>query len=268
MRCIAAGFARLTFKNMELLRIEYFFCILVRSSGFVFTAPFFNIKNVPRRVKVGFTLALSVVLYAVLPYNGLDYNGIFGYSTLIVGELLAGLILGFLSNICYQILAFAGQLIDTEIGLSMVNEFDPVTSAQVTITGNLYSYAVMLMLMVTYMHHYLLSALVDSYQLVPVGGVNIDSGIYSVMVKFMTDYFVIAFRIVLPIFASILIVNTVLAILAKVAPQMNMFVIGIQLKVLVGLAVLTVMIELLPAVGDFIFGKMMEVLRAAIGYLG
>lgn len=253
---------------MTLLQIEFFICIMVRTGGFVFTAPFFNVKNVPRLVKTGFTFALSLTLFFTLPYEPLRYEGVVGYGILVAGEFLAGLILGFLSNLCYQILAFSGQLIDMEIGYSMVNEFDPITSAQVTVTADFYAYAVMLMLMITYMHHYLLDAIVDSYKLVPLGAVDIDPEIYTVMLKFMADYFVIAFRIVLPIFASILLVNTILAILAKVAPQMNMFVIGIQLKVLVGLAVLMVMVELIPAVADFIFGEMMEVLRDAIGFLG
>ncbi|MBO4415218.1 MAG: flagellar biosynthetic protein FliR, partial [Lachnospiraceae bacterium] len=83
---------------------------------------------------------------------------------------------------------------------------------------------------------------------------------------YMAEYFVLAFRIILPIFAAMLIVNTVLAILAKVAPQMSLFVIGIQLKVLVGLAVMIFMIQMLPGIGELIFGRMMEIMRDAISY--
>lgn len=249
---------------MTLKQLEFFFVILVRSGGFIFTAPFFNIRNVPRILKTGFMMALSIVLFSALPYEPLQYTGVIGFAMIVAEEMLAGLILGFFANICYQILAFAGQMMDMEIGFSMVNEFDPITSSQVTVTSNMYSYAVMLMLMVTYMHHYLLKAFIDSYAVVPIGGVNISPQIYTVMLKFIGDYFVIGFRIILPIFAAMLVVNTILAILAKVAPQMNMFVVGIQLKVLVGLVVLLVMIEMLPAVSDFIFDEMMEVLREAI----
>lgn len=241
--------------------------ILVRISGFVFTAPFFGLKNVPFRVKVGLSLGLSVIMLYSTPYEPLQYNGVIGFALLVAGEVLAGVILGFLANICYQILAMAGQLMDMEIGFSMVNELDPVTSAQVTVSGNLYSYAVMLMLMITYMHHYLLDALIDSYIAVPVGAVAINPLIYSVAVGFIKDYFVLAFRIVLPVFAAMLIVNTVLAILAKVAPQMSMFVIGMQLKVLIGLAVMVIMIKMLPGIAELIFDKMMEVMREAIVYL-
>lgn len=253
--------------KISIEELEFFFAILMRIAGFIYTAPFFGLKNVPFRVKAGLTVGLAVVMYYVLPYEPLQYVGSIGFGILMAEEVLAGVILGFMANICYQILAFAGQLIDFEIGFSMVNELDPVTSAQVTVSGNLYSYAVMLMMMVTYMHHYLLDALIDSYTIVPVGGLNFNPMIYSVMAKFMGDYFVIAFRIILPLFAATLIVNTVLAILARVAPQMSMFVIGIQIKVLIGLAVMVIMIQMLPGIAELIFDEMLEVMREAIAYL-
>ena len=249
-------------------QVEFFLIILVRISGFIFTAPFFNLKNVPLRVKVGLSGALALILYNVLPYEPVPYDGDIGLTLILVSETIVGLILGFLANICYQILQFAGQLLDMEIGFSMVNEIDPVTSAQVTVSGNFYSYAVMLMMMVTYMHHFILDALIDSYTIAPVGTVFINPSIYSVATTFLGDYFILAFRIVLPIFGSMLLVNTVLAILAKVAPQLSMFVIGIQLKVIVGLVVMLVVIELIPGISELIFDKMLEVMRDAASYIG
>lgn len=249
-------------------QLEYFLIILVRITAFVYTAPFFSLKNTPLRLKIGFSIALAYIVFITIPYEPLRYVGVIGFAILVLQETLAGLILGFLANVVYQVLGFAGQLIDTEIGLSMVNEFDPVTSSQVTITGTLYEYGVMLVLMVTYMHHYLLEALIESFSIIPVNEVSIDPLIYNVGVTYIIDYFILAFRIVLPIFAAMLVVNTILAIMAKVAPQMNMFVIGIQLKVLVGLAVMLIVIELIPGVSSLLFDEMMELMRLVMPYLG
>ena len=240
--------------------------IVVRMAGFIYTAPFFGLRNVPLRIKTGLTMAIAVVMFYVLPYEPLEYAGVIGFALLVVEETLVGLILGFVANICYQILAFSGQILDMEIGFSMVNEMDPVTSAQVTVSGNMYSYAVMLMLMITYMHHYLLDALIDTYSIVPLGKAAVNPMIYSVVVKMIGEYFVLGFRIVLPVFAAMLIVNSVLAILARVAPQLSMFVIGIQLKVFVGLAVMVVMIKMIPGIASLIFDKMLEVMREAVAY--
>lgn len=253
--------------SITLQQLEFFFVIVVRMTGFIYTAPFFGLRNVPFRVKTGLALCMGIVMFYVLPYEPLVYSGVIGFAILVVKETLCGLILGFVANICYQILAFSGQMLDMEIGFSMVNEMDPVTSAQVTVSGNMYSYAVMLMLMITYMHHFLLQALIDSYSLVPIGQATVDSLIYSVVVKLIGQYFVLGFRIVLPVFAAMLIVNSVLAILARVAPQLSMFVIGIQLKVIIGLAVMVVMIKMIPGISELIFDKMLEVMREAIAYL-
>ena len=189
-------------------QIEFFLIILVRISGFIFTAPFFNLKNVPTRVKVGLAGGLAILLYNTLPYEPVLYDGVTGLTLLLVSETLVGLILGFMANICYQILQFAGQLLDMEIGFSMVNEIDPVTSAQVTVSGNFYSYAVMLMMMVTYMHHFLLDALIDSFVIAPVGSVFINPSVYTVATTFLGDYFVLAFRIVLPVFGSMPLIRS------------------------------------------------------------
>ena len=252
--------------SITLQQLEFFLMIVVRMAGFIYTAPFFGLRNVPLRIKTGLTMAIAVVMFYVLPYEPLEYAGVIGFALLVVEETLVGLILGFVANICYQILAFSGQILDMEIGFSMVNEMDPVTSAQVTVSGNMYSYAVMLMLMITYMHHYLLDALIDTYSIVPLGKAAVNPMIYSVIVKMIGEYFVLGFRIVLPVFAAMLIVNSVLAILARVAPQLSMFVIGIQLKVFVGLAVMVVMIKMIPGIASLIFDKMLEVMREAVAY--
>ena len=249
-----------------LQQLEVFLVLLVRITGFVYTAPFFSLKNSPRSVKIGFSVLLSIIIFMATPYEPLSYAGVVGFALIVAENLLAGLILGFLANVCYQIIGLAGHLIDMEVGFSMVNEFDPVTSAQVTVSGTFYEYSVMLILMVTYLHHYLIDALVDSIKLVPVGGILFNPLIYNVGISYIVDFFIIAFRSVLPVFGALLIVNAILAIMAKAAPQMNMFVIGMQLKVLVGLAVMMIVIELLPGVAEMIFDEMFELMRAAVSY--
>lgn len=254
--------------TVSLDHLEYFLLILVRISGFMVAAPIFSLRNVPMRVKSLLAIAIAIVAFHVVPYREVVYDTTLDYALVVVSEMLAGIIMGFMANVAYYILSFAGQIIDQEIGFSMVNQFDPITSTQVTVTGNLYTYAVMLMVIITDMHHYLIRALTDSFQVIPVGGVVFDFSLYEVMKRFVVDYFVLGFRIVLPIFASLLVVNTILAILARVAPQMNMFVIGLQLKVFVGLLVLVLMLMMITGVADLIFQEMMSMLRETLPYLG
>lgn len=246
---------------------DFFFLILVRITGFIFTAPFFSLKNIPIKVKTGLAVFLSAVLFYTVPYTPPVYSTIIEYSIIVVTEALAGAIMGFFANIVYYILAFSGQFLDMHIGFSMVNELDPLTNTQTTITANLYGYMIMLMMMITNMHHYFLKAVIDSFRVINIGKVNISPNLSQLMLQFITDYFIIGFRIVLPVFASILLVDTILAILAKVAPQINMFVLGVQIKIIVGLLVLAFIITLVPSVADAIFNEMILMLKGSIALL-
>ncbi|MFR4352140.1 MAG: flagellar biosynthetic protein FliR [Roseburia sp.] len=251
--------------TFSLVDLEILILILVRISCFVFAAPFFGTRNVPSQAKIGFSVLVAILIFASVDKTGMVYTGIFGYAVIVLREGITGLLIGLAASICNSIILFAGNIIDMDIGLAMAQEFDPMTSSQVTITGNLYNYFLLLLLVVTNMHHYILRALIDSYQVIPVNGQVFDWGSLSNgMIQFMTDMFVIAFRIVLPVFACIMVLNCILGIMSKVAPQMNMFAVGIQMKVLAGFIVLLLTVILLPGIADFIFTEMKRMIVSMI----
>ncbi|MDO4965350.1 MAG: flagellar biosynthetic protein FliR [Lachnospiraceae bacterium] len=246
--------------------LEFFLLILVRMASFVVSAPFFSMPNVPRQFKAGFAFCISVIMFSVLPdHTPPVYNSVIGFEIIVIKEIIAGLVIGLGGNIVISVVNLAGKVADMEIGLSMVQLFDPMTRDSSGFTGTLYQYGVMLIMFVSNMHHYFLRAFTESYTLIPVGGVHYNSElIVSVISKFLVDYVRIAFSICLPIMASIIILNAVLGILAKTSPQMNMFSVGIQIKVLVGLSILFVTIALLPYLSEFIFDEMKQMTDAMI----
>ncbi len=247
--------------SFSMYDLEYFLLILVRVSSFVFIAPFFSMNNTPARVRVALSVFVSVLLYQVLtPAEAVIFETVMEYAILVMKESIAGLLIGFGANICMSILNFAGSVADMETGLSMVTLMDPNSRNQTSITGILYQYAFSMMLIATGMYRYLLGALADSFVLIPVGGIVFRrEAMLSAIIQFMSDYVIIGFRIVLPIFCVILLLNAILGILAKVSPQMNMFAVGIQLKILTGLCVLFITAELMAGAADFIFQEMQTV---------
>lgn len=241
--------------------LEYFLLIFVRVASFVFIAPFFSIKNTPRNVRAALSFFLAVLLYNILPRTTVAYDGVAGYAILVMKEVITGLLIGFGANFCTSIMAFAGQIADMEMGLSMASMFDPTTQQQTTISGVIYNYMILLMLIVSGMYRYLLSAFVESYTLIPVNGAVFHfTKLMDSFVHFMTDYIIIGFRICLPIFCVMVILNAILGVLAKVSPQLNMFAVGLQLKVLVGIGVLFLSMSMLPKAADFIFTQMKTVI--------
>ena len=245
----------LSFSYDELLT---FFLILVRVTCFIYIAPFFNMGNTPNRVKIGLGICVSYLIYQLLLLvEPLVYSNILDFSVLVLKEAMVGLIIGFGANICMTVVNFTGSIIDMETGMAMATLFDPQTKQETSISGVLYQYAMSLILIVSGMYQYLLKALVETYTLIPIDGAVFDKEhLLNSMIKFMGNYLTIGFRICLPVFCAMLLLNAILGIMAKVSPQMNMFAVGIQLKMLVGIGILLIAVIMLPSAADFIFTQM------------
>ena len=244
------------------LDLEYLLLIFVRVSAFVSVAPLVGGQNtgVTNTVKIAFAGFLSIMLWGVVPREALAYASVFGYGAIVIKEALCGAIIGMAAQMCIQAAGFAGQIVDMMTGLSMVTMMDPTSGNQVTISATIYNQAIMVMLVVSGMYRYMISAVADSYRWIPVNGVLVQSEkLISAMIVFLRNYIVIGFRIALPVFIVTFVINFVLGILAKVAPQMNMFAVGIQIKILVGLVILYISSRMLGGAADFIL-HYMEVL--------
>lgn len=138
----------------------------------------------------------------------------------------------------------------------MAMEMDPTTQVQTTISATFLTAVFMLMFIASDMHYFLIDAVVDSYKVIPIGEGIVSPNLYKIFVQYVIDYFVIGFRIILPVFACILVINVILGILARIAPQMNMFVFGMQLKVFAGLSLIFILMNFLPGITDFLFNEM------------
>lgn len=246
--------------------LEFFLLIFVRISCFVVTAPFFSIQNVPRRAKAGWSFFLAFIIYQTMEMHVVpEYKTLYGYAALVLKEAIAGLMMGFFANICNSVINLAGRLSDMEIGISMISLLDPTTREQTGFTGVLYQYSIMLIMLVTNLHHYFIRALSETFTIIPIGMARFSSDrIMTVIMQYLDDYVFIAFRICLPVVATIMLTNAVLGILVKTAPQINMFSVGIQIKLFIGLTTLMITIGVLPSASDFIFREMKVMMTAVV----
>lgn len=253
--------------SFPIQELEYFLLIMTRITCFIMTAPFFSTGGVPARVKIGSGFFISLLVYYVtMPHVYAEYETIIEMVTLILKEAAVGLLLGFVADMCTRIVTFSGHVIDMEMGLAMSNQFDPITRDNTTHTGILYHNMLMLMLIITGMYRYFVGALVETFQLIPIGEAVFDMhGLLQSFIRFLGEFMLLGMRIALPVFCTIMLLNAVLGILAKVAPQMNMFAVGIQLKVFTGLSVLFVTIGLLPGASELIFEQMKRMIVSFVG---
>lgn len=240
--------------------LQFYLLILVRVTCFIYIAPFFGMRNTPNVVKIGLGVLMSYLLYGVVSRPDIVFDTETEYAIIVMKEAITGFLLGFGAILCTTISSLAGRIVDTETGMAMAQVFDVNTRENISITAGIYQYSFYLIFIGSGLYKYLVGALVDSFELIPIAGAvfNTDN-LVGAFVDFMTQYMSIGFRIAIPVFCSIVLLNAILGILAKIAPQMNMFAVGIQLKLLAGLSILYISAFMIPTAADFVFVEMKKV---------
>ena len=247
--------------TFSLRDLEYFLLIVVRITCFIHAAPFFGMTNTPTRIKIGLGVLISMLVYRTMTPVYPEYSTVLVFSIYVIKEAITGILIGYSAALCVTILNFAGHLVDMEIGLSMVSLFDPVSRESVTISGTYYQYTVLLMLMISGMYQYVLAAIIETFNMIPVSGAVFSSEkILNAMLTFLRDYLALGFRLCLPVFAAMHLLNAILGILAKVSPQLNMFAVGIQFKLLLGLGVIFLTVGMLPGASTAILSEMKKMI--------
>lgn len=243
-----------------------FVLVLVRMSSLFVVTPVFGRREMPGYMKIGLAFFCSFILVPLLGDVNIEYNSILSYAVLAAKEFLVGIILGYVSFLVFSALYVAGQIIDMQIGFGMVNVLDPTMNTQVPLTGNfIYILTTMLFLMIDG-HHVLLSALYKSYSLLPIGSFGFSEVMVDNMISIFIETFVIGLKISMPVIAAVLLSEVALGILAKTVPQMNVFVVGMPLKIGVGLAAMLfampVFIRILDVVFDRMYGFIYLIIRS------
>ncbi len=254
--------------TISTLTLESFLLVMVRCACFTATAPLFSHRSVNVRLRILIAVCLSLTIFMATDTTLPEYESVWGYTLLVIKEAAVGLSVGFVANMIMSMLVVAGEFIDREIGFTMSTNFDISLNANVTITAEFYDKMVYVVVLLTNLHHYMLIALAESFELVPIGHAALKyTTMYENVIGYMTEYFSIGFRIAMPIFIGATVLNVILGVLAKSSPQMNMFAVGMQLKVLIGLFVLSVAIMFVPSIANFLMEKMQASLNLLIGGL-
>lgn len=236
--------------------LDVFLLVFVRTVSLFIAIPIFSNKNIPPIAKIGLAFFISVIVVNVIHVSApVPSTDVIGYGFAILQEIFVGWIIGFASYIVFSILTLAGQMIDTQVGFSMVNVFDPMSQITLSISGVLYYYLVLLIILVTNSYHFFIKALMKSFEWIPIGHVTITSNLFDSFTGIFNDLFVIALQIAAPFFFIMLLTDVVLGLLARTAPQMNLFVIGFPIKIFLGLAVMLVTMNVFSSVSDMIMDK-------------
>lgn len=213
-----------------------FFPVWVRFTAFWPAAPLLG-QHVPAWAKIGLSMFLAFILVPYLPARP-EQEGLWQWILPVASEALTGLLLGFVVNMILGTVYLAGQLIDLPIGFSMAAVFDPHTGLQTPIMAQFLRVVAVLVMFMSNGHHELLQALAASFQVVPVGGMRFDEGATEALLNAFAGLFLVGLRIALPVVAALLVTDIALGIVTRAVPQINVFVIGFPIKIVVGLFIL------------------------------
>lgn len=238
------------------------FLIFVRVSGVIMTAPFFSSSSFPRKVKLFFALATSVLLFSVVPAKNVfiptDSSTFFIVTTLLL-ELLVGVALGLVGQLIFAGLELAGTLISLKMALGFATMLDTMTQRKNAIVSNLFRMLAVLVFLSIDGDKVYINALAHSFEVVPVNQAHIQlAGPY--MLKVATYLFVIGVQITSPFIIVLFLLDLSLAIFARIMPQANIMFIAIPIKLGIGVALLMMVLPYLPQAFDMMFQHLFDYL--------
>ncbi len=251
-----------------LLNIAYFTAFLLvflRITSLFIASPIFFPKGAPKALNIGFCAILAYVIVPTVNYSVLA--GINSGATLMfycLNEILTGLMLGYVIRFCFFCISFAGQLIDIQIGFAMMSMFDPQTGTNVTVLSNLMYWLSVVLFFLVDGHHILIKTISQSFAVGSLGQLFLTNESSMIIIKGFIDFFTIGFKIAIPIILVIIITDLTLALVGRTVPQLNVMILGLPIKILVGLMAIAIA---LPTLITFIvnsFDKIPLIMRRII----
>lgn len=210
--------------------------ITIRIFTFFIVVPVFFPSGTPNAVKVGLTLIMAYMLIPGIDYSTVNaINNNLPFFINVMNEVVAGLTLGFIVNLCFTTVRIAGNIIDLQIGFTMMTIFDPTSNSNSTLMEHLLYWFSIIVFFIVDGHHMLIKALMESFNVIKLGNFFLSQGSIELILKVFVEYFGIALKIAIPIVLIIFITDLTMGLIARTVPQLNIMILGLPIKLLVGL---------------------------------
>lgn len=221
-----------------------FLLVMFRIGGLMIAAPFFTQTGLPVQVKVLLSVMLSFIFFSLYGLNAkvVPAHDMWQFTGVAFQEFAIGMMLGFLAQLMMSAIQLAGAHISLQSGLSIANSLDPISNTQMPVLGQLYFMMGMVLFLSLDMHHTLIMAVAKSFEYLPLAhGLPAHLGPLTNQFMHLTgQMFASSVMIVLPVFGTLLAMEVALAFMAKIMPQMNVFMVAIPMKILVAFVLIVI----------------------------
>jgi flagellar biosynthetic protein FliR len=242
-----------------------FLLVLFRIGGMMVSAPLFNMRSIPPQAKVGMAVAIAFLLFPLHASKLVVPTDLIQFALLAIQETILGLLIGFTANLVFMAVQMAGDFISTQMGLSIASVLDPITGSHAPVMGQFFFYLSAMLFLSLNIHHGLIIGVDRSFDWVPLGhfigeGKLTGAVVAERFIKLTGDILLMALMVGGPVIGVLLATEIALSFVAKVMPQMNVFMVAMPLKVALGLMlILTSLPYLSTLLGDR-YAYLMQVL--------
>lgn len=251
---------------MVTLNFTAFLLILVRVTSLFVSTPLLNIKGIPNTLKIMFCVVLSYIIYFSVTSTDMQMSvSMAVFIVLLIKEALVGLFLGVLVNIVFMSIQMAGQFIDIQGGLASSTLFDPMSQNKLSIYGHMYFWLALILYFIFDGHHYLIIALTKSFSIIDLSNYNLNLPGLIGAIDIVNQSFIIGVQIAAPMILVFVITDLILGIISRTVPQLNVLILGLPLKTLVGIitfmAIVPIVVKLILGVLDIIPDNLENIIK-------
>lgn len=215
--------------------------IIMRLSGCILLNPIFGRKNVPAAFKIGLTLFISYFVYNAITVQMIVIVSVTELIVSLLKEFVLGFIFGYIVQLFISVVMFAGEIIDLQMGISMSKIYDPQSNVSMPVSASLLNVMFMLIFFSVNAHLTLIKIFCFSFKAIPLGNMVFNTEFFIDLVNMLSYILIYAVKLAMPILAAEIITEIGIGIIMKAVPQINIFIVNLQLKILLGFFVMLVL---------------------------
>ncbi|MFW5856057.1 MAG: flagellar biosynthetic protein FliR [Bacillota bacterium] len=224
-----------------------FILIMLRYFGLFIITPIFSSQAFFSRFKAGLSFLLALVSLPVIQQiQNIDVpDHVLLIAADVLKEISIGFFMGFIVLLIFTAIQLAGQFIDLRMAFRLANAVNPMSDSPTPVVGQFKNIIAILVFLTLEGHHILIHNIYRSFSIIPIAQAEYSNEFFRFLFRSSGDLFILAFQIALPVFGTIFIVDVILGFLARAVPQMNLFIIGLPVKILVGFIFLLLAINVM-----------------------
>lgn len=232
-------------------KLQALLLISFRAGGLFIGAPILGHRAIPAPIKAGFAVLIAILMIPAIETAGVpEVASIWTLALLASKELLVGLIIGFFFSLLFIGARMAGGIVGYQVGLALTNVLDPEAGSQTSVVGEFWYALAILIFLAVDGHHAIISAFADSYRILPVAFTGFGGPAGQMLIRYSAYAFTIAIKIAAPVMITLFLTEVAMGVVARTVPQMNIFIVGIPLKIGIGFLVLATALPVFKIIVD------------------